>query len=143
MFLSVKSLLIMQMLLKTFKEHHHGWWNLGLRLWCRNKSPVFAISLRNITHTQKITASLVQCKSDADCVLWLWRLNSSWISTSWPDREQGILSEGDEKAEWGREDKMNWFVEGEKQLLHHDNAPVHSSLPIHDFVTKHETMLIP
>jgi hypothetical protein len=70
MFLSVKSLLIMQMLLKTFKEHHHRWWNLGLQLWCRNKSPLFTVSLRNITHTQKSTAGLVQCKSDAvfcDC----------------------------------------------------------------------------
>jgi transposase len=31
---------------------------------------------------------------------------------------------------------------GQKWLLHHDNAPVRSSLPIHDFLTKHETTLI-
>jgi len=34
-------------------------------------------------------------------------------------------------------------VEGKKWLLHHDNAPLHSSLPIHDFITKHKTALIP
>jgi len=33
-------------------------------------------------------------------------------------------------------------VEGEKWLLDH-KAPAHSSLPIHDSVIKHETMLIP
>jgi len=33
------------------------------------KALVFTMILRNISHTQKSTASLVQCKSDADCVL--------------------------------------------------------------------------
>jgi len=33
------------------------------------KAPVFTVILRNITHTQKSTTSLVQRKSDADCVL--------------------------------------------------------------------------
>jgi len=32
---------------------------------------------------------------------------------------------------------------GKKWLLHRDNAPVHFSLLIHDFLTKHETALIP
>jgi len=32
---------------------------------------------------------------------------------------------------------------GEKWLLRHDHAPVHSSLSIHDFLTKHERTLIP
>jgi transposase len=27
--------------------------------------------------------------------------------------------------------------------LHHDNAPAHSSLLIRDFLTKHETTLVP
>jgi transposase len=32
---------------------------------------------------------------------------------------------------------------GNKWLLHHVNAPVHSSLLICDFLTKHEMMLVP
>jgi len=78
------------------------------------KAIVFTMSLKNITHTQKSTARLVQCRSDFDCVLWLWGINSSWMSTLWPGREQGILSEGVEKTERGSEDKQNWFVEVEK-----------------------------
>jgi len=42
---------------------------------------------------------------------------SLWISTSWPDGEHGILSEGDEKVERGSEEKKAWFVEGEKWML--------------------------
>jgi hypothetical protein len=33
--------------------------------------------------------------------------------------------------------------EGKKWLLHHDNTPVHSSLLIHDFLTKLEMKLVP
>ena len=54
-------------------------------------------------------------------------------STSWSDGEQGILSEGDEKAERGNEEKKVWFVEGKKWLLYQDNALVHSSLLIRIF----------
>jgi transposase len=32
---------------------------------------------------------------------------------------------------------------GKKWLLHHDNAPAHSSLLIYDFLTQHNTTLIP
>jgi len=32
---------------------------------------------------------------------------------------------------------------GKKWLLRRDHAPAHSSLPIHDFLTKHETAPIP
>lgn len=59
----------------------------------------------------KSTASSVQCDSSAVFVL-LGR-HSPWISTSWPDSEHEI-SEGDEKAERGREEKKAWFVEGNK-----------------------------
>ena len=85
---------------------------LGLQLWCWYKSH----SLQWISKTwpipKKIMASLVQCESDADCIFWLWGRNSLWISTLWPDSEQGILSEGDAKAERGNEGKETWFVEG-------------------------------
>jgi hypothetical protein len=47
------------------------------------------------------------------CVFLLWGCYSSWISTSWSDGEQGILSEGDEQTERGNEEKMIRFVEGE------------------------------
>jgi transposase len=53
------------------------------------------------------------------------------------------LSEGDEYAGRGSEEKKAWFVEGKKWLLIRDNAPVHISLLIHDFLTKHEMTLIP
>jgi hypothetical protein len=39
--------------------------------------------------------------------------------------------------------KRPGMLRGKKWLLHHDNAPVHFSLLIHDFITKHETTLIP
>jgi len=39
------------------------------------------------------------------CFFFLWGDNSSWISTLWPDGEQGILSEGDGKADRGIEKK--------------------------------------
>jgi histone-lysine N-methyltransferase SETMAR len=32
---------------------------------------------------------------------------------------------------------------GKKWLLHHDDAPVHFCLLIYDFLTKHETTLVP
>jgi hypothetical protein len=61
----------------------------------------------------------------------------------WPDGEQGLLSEGDENAERGSEEKMPGLWRRKKWLLHRDNAAVHFSLLIHDFLTKHETTLIP
>jgi transposase len=54
------------------------------------------------------------------------------------------LSEVDKKAE--REvigTKSSDLWRGEKWLLHHDNPPAHSSLLIRDFLTKHETTLVP
>ena len=63
------------------------------------------MGLKNFTQTQQSSASLFQCESDADCVFWLWRCNSSWISISWPDGERAMLSEDDEKAERGSEEK--------------------------------------
>lgn len=72
------------------------------------------------------TASSVQCRSDADCVFLLWGCNSLWISTSWPEGEHGILSEGDEKAERVSEDKKVWFEVDKKWWLHHDAHLAHS-----------------
>jgi len=89
---------------------------------------------------KKNIASSVQCESDADFIFWLWGCNSSWISTSWPDGAQGLLSEDDEERQWGEE---GLICGGGKQLLDHDEAPVHSSLLIHDSVTKRETMRVP
>ena len=80
--------------------------------------------------------------------MWKWCFNCDGVihrellSTSWSNGEQGILSEGDEKAErqWGEKGLM---CGGEKRLLHHDNALAHSSLLIRDFLAKHETTLVP
>jgi len=46
----------------------------GGKIWIHSfgietKAPVLTVGLGNVTHTQKSTASLVQCRSDADCVL--------------------------------------------------------------------------
>ena len=56
-------------------------------------------------------------RANADENFWLWGHNSLWISTSWPDGEQEILFEGDEKAERGGEEIRAWFVEGKKLWL--------------------------
>ena len=78
--------------------------------------------------------------------MWKWRWlcclllghNSSWISTSSLDNGQGMLSEGDEKAEKENEEKKAWIVKGKKKWsLHHDNTLAHSSLLICDFLTKY------
>ena len=37
---------------KFCKEHRHGWWNLGLRLWCQNRNPVSVVGLKHVTQTQ-------------------------------------------------------------------------------------------
>jgi hypothetical protein len=63
------------------------------------------------------------------------------IYTLWPYGKQGILSEGDKNAERHSDEKKVRFVEGEKQLLHHDNILAHSFPMIHDFLTKHEMTL--
>jgi len=39
--------------------------------------------------------------------------------------------------------KSSGLCRGKKWLLHHDNPPAHSSLMIRDFLTKHETTLVP
>ena len=57
--------------------------------------------------------------------MWKWRWlcclllghNSSWISTSSLDNGQGILSEGDEKAEKENEEKKAWIVKGKKKMV--------------------------
>ena len=128
---------------KHFKEHHHKWWNLGLWLCCQNKSPLFTMGLKNITQTQKSKASLVQCECDADCVFWFWGHNTSWISTSWPGNEQGILSMVMKscKRQWG-ENGLICVCVCVGGLLHNDNAPVHYTLLFCDFLTKHKTTLI-
>jgi len=51
---------------------------------------------------------------------WCWlcflivTFNSLWISISWPDSEQAILSDGVEKAERGSEEKKVRFLKGGK-----------------------------
>jgi hypothetical protein len=52
-----------------------------------------------------------------------------------PDSEKGSLSEGEEER--------SRLVKGKTWLLHHDNALAYFSLLICDFLTKHETMLVP
>jgi hypothetical protein len=59
-----------------------------------------------------------------------------------PDGEQGLLSEGDEKAERGSEEERAQFVKGKTWFLHHDNTLAHFCLLIRDFLTKHETVLV-
>jgi transposase len=39
--------------------------------------------------------------------------------------------------------KRSEMWRGKKWLLHHDDAPVHSSLLIHDFLIKHEMKIVP
>jgi len=70
------------------------------------------------------------------CVFVLSGSNLSWISTSWPGGEQGILSEGSEE-------KKAWFVEGGKKMVAPTwRALAHFSLLICDFLTKHEVTLV-
>ena len=88
---------------------------LGFSLWCWTKAQSLQ-SVSKVSPDPKWHASLVQCDSDADWLFWLWGHNSSWISSSWPDSEQGILSESDENAERGSEEKKVWFVERKKMV---------------------------
>jgi hypothetical protein len=61
-----------------------------------------------------------QVQSNADCVVWLWGRNSLWISTSWPDGEQGMLSKGDERWEEARRKIMTtlWCIPADSWFSH-------------------------
>ena len=124
-------------IMNIFKEICHKWWNLGLWLWCRNKIPVFTVCLKKPHPDPKGRGKF------GPMWKWCWLCfscegcNSLWISILWPDGEQGILSEGDEKAEKGSEEtKRSDLCRGKNWLLHHANASAHSSLLIRDFLTQ-------
>jgi len=121
------------------KEHRRKGWTLGLRQLCRTKSSAFAVGLRNVTPTTKAR----QVPSNMKSMLTVFDRgrNSSWICTSWPDGEQGVLSEH-EKAEIGSEEKKAWFMVGKKWSLHPDNTQAYAYLLVRYFL-KHETTLVP
>jgi hypothetical protein len=47
-----------------------------------------------------------------------------------------------QNVEWGRAKEESWGMQKQTWLLHHDNAPAHSSLLVREFLAKHETTVI-
>jgi hypothetical protein len=103
---------------------------------------VYSCVVKIKAHSLRSTASLVQCERGTVLFL-LWGRNSPWISTSWLDGEQGIVSEGDEKAEKCSEEIKAWFVEGKKWMLHLETLRCFPVFWFTIFFTKHETTLNP
>ena len=73
---------------------------------------------------------------------WCWlfflmrRCCSPCIFTSWPDCQQTVLpARGSEKTNAR-------FMEGKKQMIHHENTPTHTLL-ICDFLPRYKTTPIP
>jgi len=57
----------------------------------KTESPVFTLGLKNVSHIQKSTASLVLCESDAVFFYCEGIMHHEFFSL-WADGEQGILS---------------------------------------------------
>jgi len=100
------------------------------------------VGLRNVTQIQKSTASLVQYESDVvfcDCE---GVIRHKLLPCGRMVNKEYYLQVMKRLREAVRR-KRPGFWKGNKWLLHHVNAPVHSSLLICDFLTKNETILVP
>ena len=114
---------------------------LGFRANMSKQKPSLCKGSKNVTQIQKSMASSSQLKSEAVFFYCEGIIHHIFLPCGQTMNKE--LSEGDEKVERGSEEKKAWFVEGKKLVLHHYNTMAHSSLLIHDFITKHETTLIP
>jgi len=132
--MSVKTLSTVQMLMKTWKQHRHRWWNLGLWLWYRNKSPVFAMGPNNVTQNPK--------KHRKFGPMWKWCCFFYCVSVVYHDflpRGQMVNKEYYLKAVRRKRPDL-W--RGKKLVAPTRHAWAHFSLLICDFLTKHETTLV-
>ena len=94
------------------------------------------MGVRNVTQIQKSMASLVHHESDSvffDCegVIHHKLPRGQMVNKEYYLQVMKRLREGVRR-------KRPDLWKGNKWLLHHVNAPVHSCLPICDFLTKHE-----
>jgi len=97
---------------------------------------------KNITQIQKSTASVVQYESDAAFFDREGVIHHKLLPHGQMLNKEYYLQVMKRLREAARR-KMPDLWKGNKWLLHRVNAPVHSSLLIWDFLTKHETMLVP
>jgi len=100
------------------------------------------MGLRNITQIQKSTASLVQYESDAvffDCK---GVIHHKLLPRGRMVNKEYYLQVMKSLKEAVRRRRPDFWKEN-KWLLHQVNAPVHSSLLICDFLTKHEITHVP
>ena len=85
---------------------------MGVRVRCRNESPIITVGVKNVAATKKCTLSAFTCQGDADGVFWFWGCCLLWVSTTRPD-SQGLLSGSYATSSWGSQEKKTWCVAGE------------------------------
>jgi hypothetical protein len=85
-------------------------------------------------------ASSVQCESDADFFDCEGVIHPEFLPSGWMMNEKCYLKVMKRLGEAVRRKRPDLW-RGKNWLLHHDDALVHLSLLIHDFLTKHETKL--
>ena len=114
---TVKSLLTVQVLVKTFTRTLSQVMKLGFMAMMSEQKPSLPTGYQTRhPHPKERGKFGPKQKWCWLCFFLLWGHNSSWISTLWPDGEQGILSEGDKKAGTSTEEKKAWFVKEKKMV---------------------------
>jgi len=102
-----------------------------------------AVRYVNYTPAQKNQTGEIECQNNADLFLQHSRNCAQGIRSQGSDGQPGVLP-GGFWNDWGREcgGQPELWQTG-KWLIHHDNAPAHTALRIHQFLTSQGMTLVP
>ena len=105
---------------KLSEKCQNRWWNLGVRLWCWNKSAFVTVDGKIVTMTKKSTSESLKCEGDVDFFFFkLEGYRSLWVCSTWWDIQLRVLPKRPEAFEGGSVKEEAWGVD--KQRL--DAAP--------------------
>ena len=124
---------------KLFEKCQNRWWNLGVRLRCWKKSSLFALDGKIVATTKRSTSDRTNVKLTL-LVFFYWKgiVHYEFVPCGETVNKEFYLNALKHLREAvGRKRPEAWT--NNTWMMHHDNAPAHVSLLIHEFLLKHET----
>jgi len=84
---------------KLYGANHHGWRDVGLRVWPEEETSVFAVEVCWFPEAKESTPGAVINESHAHCFLWYGGHCSLWVCSTKPNCKTTVLSTSFETSE--------------------------------------------
>jgi len=126
----------------AFRKCHHGRWNLGLWLWSWDQGSEFSMEITQFSSCEKSASIKIQNQGDDDCVFDLegivWAEFVPRNTTVNSECYKGLLECLRNDVHRKQPEKWaNGFI------LHHVNAPCHTSLLVQQFLSNKNITVCP